>query len=198
MKVNRRTRHQERNYAHDAQCYKSIFGIEFPETQFVPGGNAGDVAEDKRGIAYVLGVLTQGTKVIRLIDLDDRSPQQVADLNKSGVCVLSRRNLESYLFSDDVLAALAGRVGKPDEIGKLLAEKQSIRNARTHDQPDDLKPSSGQIYLACKQILGLVQSGEDAKTFMRDTLAPLIKPGMKVYNELKEDIFGSDGGYTSK
>ena len=33
---------------------------------------------------------------------------------------------------------------------------------------------------------------------MRDTLAPLIKPGMEVYNELKDDIFGSDSGYASK
>ena len=143
-------------------------------------------------------MLTRGTEVIKLIDLDDRSPQQVADLNKSGVRVLSRRNLESYLFSDEVLAALAGWVGKPGEIGKLLAEKQSIRDARTCDRPDDLKPSSGQIYLACKQILDLVQPGEDAKAFMRDTLATLIKPGMKVYDELKADIFGSDGGYASK
>ena len=187
-----------KNYAHDAQCYESIFGVECTETQFVPGGNADEVTEDKRGIAYALGVLTQGTEVIRLIDLDDHSPQQVADLNKSGVRVLSRRNLESYLFSDEVLAALAVRVGKPGEIGELLAEKQSIQDARTYGRPDDLKPSSGQIYLACKQILGLVQPGEDAKTFMRDTLAPLIKPGMEVYNELKDDIFGSDGGYASK
>ena len=27
---------------------------------------------------------------------------------------------------------------------------------------------------------------------MRDTLAPLIKPGMVVYDELKRDIFGQE------
>ena len=186
------------NYSHDARCYQLIFQAEFPETQFVPGGSAAEIAEDKRGIAYALGVLTQGTEIIKLIDLDDRSPQQVIDLKKSGICVLSRRNLESYLFSDEVLTALAEWADKPETVGKLLAEKQSIRDSRAVDRPDDLKPSSGQIYLACKQVLGLVQPGEDAKTFMRDTLAPFVKPGMKIYEELKCDIFGSDGRYASK
>ena len=46
-----------KNYAHDAQCYERIFKAEFPETQFVPGGNADEVAEDKRGIAHALGIL---------------------------------------------------------------------------------------------------------------------------------------------
>ena len=187
-----------KNYAHDAQCYERIFRYEFPETQFVPGGSAREVTEDKRGIAYALGVLTQGVDVIKLIDLDDLSPKQVCDLKESGVRVLSRRNLESYLFSDEVLTALAEWAGKSDEIEKLLAEKQNIRDARTYALPDNLKPSSGQIYLACKQILGLVQVGEDAKTFMRDTLAPLVKPRMNVYEELKDNIFGSDGSYTDK
>ena len=187
-----------KNYAHDAQCYENIFRHEFPETQFVPGGNADEVTEDRRGIAYALSVLTRGTGVIKLIDLDDQSPQQVADLNKSGVRVLSRRNLESYLFSDEVLTALAEWVGKPGELVELLAEKQSIRVARPSVPADDLKPASGEIYLACKQLLGLTQLGNDAKAFMRDTLAPLIKPGTMAYDELKRDIFGSDGDYAGK
>ena len=32
------------------------------------------------------------------------------------------------------------------------------------------------------------------KTFMRDTLAPLIKSGMGVYDELRHDIFGTATG----
>ena len=161
-------------------------------------GNADEVTEDRRGIAYALSVLTRGTRVIKLIDLDDQSPQQVADLNKSGVRVLSRRNLESYLFSDEVFTALVEWVGKPGELVELLAKKQSIRVARPSVPPDDLKPASGEIYLACKQLLGLTQLGNDAKAFMRDTLAPLINPGTMAYDELKRDIFGSDGDYAGK
>ena len=182
------------NYSHDARCYERIFQTEFPETQFIPGGNAGEVAEDKRGIAYALGVLVHGTKVVRLIDRDARSPEEVAELREDGIRVLSRRNLESYLFDDEVLRALAIPVDKEDETETLLARKESIRAARPDDAPDDLKPASGEIYVACKKVLDLADPGNDAKTFMRFTLAPLVKPGMKVYDELRYDVLGPIGG----
>ena len=185
-----KNRNSSRNYSHDATCYDRIFKSAFPETQFVPGGNALEVAEDKRGVAYALGFLVQGVEVVKLIDHDDRSSEQVADLNENGVRVLSKRNLESYLFDDEVLRSLAVSEEKEDKIDELLAEKQLIRTVRTDDAKDDLKPASGEIYVACKKILGLTQCGETAEEFMRDTLAPLIKPGMVVYDELKRDIFG--------
>ena len=106
--------------------------------------------------------------------------------------VLSRRNLESYLFSDEVLAALAVSVGLEEKVPDLLAEKQRIADARTDNgQSDDLKPLARNIRDACKRILNVTQGGNDTRAFMRDTIAPLIKPGMSVYAELKRDIFGS-------
>lgn len=186
-----RNRNSGKNYSHDAQCYDRIFKAVFPKTQFVPGGNANEVAEDRRGLAYALGFLVQGLKVERLVDRDDQSDEEVADLKKNRVRVLSKRNLESYLFDDEVLRELTLSKERKDKTEELLAEKQRICAERTNGPPDDLKPASGQIYLACKNILSLRQCGNDAKTFMRDTLAPLIKPGMAVYEELKRDIFGS-------
>ena len=185
------------NYSHDARCYERIFQSEFPETQFVPGGNASEVAKDKRGISYAIGMLVKGSYVIRLIDRDDQSDQEVTEMTGGRVKVLSRRNLESYLFDDEVLSRLAASIGKEDRIEELLAKKKSIRESRPGDPPDDLKPATGEIYLACRNILALTQSGNDPKTFMRDTLAPLIQPGMIVYEELKSDIFGSDGRIVS-
>ena len=183
-------RNAGQNYSHDARCYERIFQDELPETQFIPGGNASEVAEDRRGISYALGVLTQGTQVVRLVDRDSSSPDEVSELMKRGVRVLSRRNLESYLFDDEVLRTLARSVGKTDKAEDLLAEKLNILNQRTGGAPDDLKPASGDIYNACKSILELTNPGNKAKTFMRDSLAPLINPGMVVYAELKRDIFG--------
>ena len=179
-----------KNYSHDARCYESIFETAFPETQFIPGGNASEVAGDKRGIAYALGVLTQGSQVVKLIDRDSQSPEEIAELTKDGVRVLSRRNLESYLFDDEVLRALALSVGIIDKVDELIAEKEHIIEETTGDALDDLKPASGQIYNVCKSVLQLTNPGNNTKTFMRDTLAPLIKPGMVVYEELKRDIFG--------
>ncbi len=183
-------RNAGQNYSHDARCYERIFQDEFPETQFIPGGSASEVASDRRGIAYALGVLTQGTQVVRLVDRDSSSPDEIAELMSLGVRVLSGRNLESYLFDDEVLRALTDSVGKTDKADDLLAEKQRILSQRTGDAPDDLKPASGDIYNACKSLLELTNPGNNAKTFMRDTLAPLIEPGMVVYDELKRDIFG--------
>ena len=185
-----KNRNSGKNYSHDARCYERIFETHFPETQFIPGGNASEVASDKRGIAFALGILTQGSEVVKLIDRDSSSPEEIADLKRDGVRVLSRRNLESYFFDDEVLSVLAFSVGKADKIDDLLAEKKRILDNRTGDAPDDLKPASGEIYLACKSILELTNPGNDAKAFMRDTLAPLIKPAMKVYEDLKQDVFG--------
>ena len=45
-------------------------------------------------------------------------------------------------------------------------------------------------FLLNRGTVGLTQYGNDAKEFARETLAPLIKPGMTVYEELKGAIFG--------
>ena len=177
------------NYSHDARCYEIIFRTEFPGSQFIPGGSAAEVSEDRRGIAYALRALAQGTKVVKLVDRDARSRQEVDELREGGIQVLSRRNLESYLFDDEILQALAVSVNRTDRGGALLAKKKQILAARPEDASDDLKPASGEIYVACKRILGLADPGNNTKTFMRDTLAPLIKPGTLVYRELKCDIF---------
>lgn len=179
------------SHSHDARCYGKMFAAEFPDTTFVPGGNAGEVAGDGRAIASALGIVVRGTDVIRLIDRDARSDEEIEDLRKSGVRVLSRRNLESYLFNDEVLRALADSVGEEDQTQALLENVHSIRAARLGDAPDDLKPASGEIYNACKQLLSLSNPGNTAKVFMRDTLAPLVEPRMRVYKELQRDIFGA-------
>ena len=178
------------NYSHDARCYECIFQEEFPGTQFIPGGNSSDVGSDRRGIAYALGVLIQGTQVERLVDRDSSSSGEIEELKKKGIRVLSRRNLESYLFDDEVLRTLSDSVGKIDKADELLTEKRCILNQRSGDAPDDLNPASGDIYNVCKSILALTNPGNNAKAFMRDTLAPLVKPGMVVYDELRRDIFG--------
>ena len=181
-----------KNQAHDARCYERIFEGEFPETRFVSMGSDQQIVGDKRGLAEALSLLVGGLEVVRLVDCDDRSDSEVAELVKKGVRVLSRRNLECYLFDDEVLRALATKHEKEDKVQELLDEKKRILAARTTAPDDDLKPGSGEIYVACKKILGLTQCGNNASTFMRDTLAPLIQSVTTVYRHLRHDIFGSD------
>ena len=177
------------NHSHDARCYERIFETEFPETRFVSMGNDREIVGDKRGLAEALLALIDGLEVVRLIDRDDRTDPTISELRKDGVRVLSRRNLESYLFDDEVLKALAASVRRVDKTEELLVKKQSILATMTDASPDDLKPASGPMYVACKKILGLTQCGNTTEEFMQETLSPLIKPGMKAYKELRRDIF---------
>ena len=120
------------------------------------------------------GVLISGMDVVRLIDRDAHSDDEIRELMQEGIRVLSRRNLESYLFDDEILRALAASVDQQDKADELLAEKQRIVANRSNEPPDDLKPASGEIYNACKAFLNLTNPGNNARTFMRDTLTPLV------------------------
>ena len=177
------------NHSHDAKCYETIFEAEFPETRFVSMGNDREIVGDKRGLAEALLSLIDGLEVVRLIDRDDRTEVEIEEAEQQGVRVLSKRNLESYLFDDEVLQALAASAGRQDKVEELLEKKRCLV-AETEGSKDDLKPLAGELRVACKRLLGLTQCGNTKMAFMRDTLAPLIKPGMSVYEDLKRDIFG--------
>ena len=179
-----------KNYSLDARCYERIFEDEFPETEFVSMGNDQQIVGDKRGLAEALRKLIGAMSIVRLIDRDDHSPEGIKDLLRQGVRVLSRRNLESYLFDDEVLRKLASESGNDHKAEELIKEKQRILSEITDRPVDDLKPARGRIFSACKKILELTRPGNNKEEFMRDTLAPLICPGMVVYDQLKVDIFG--------
>ena len=55
------------------------------------------------------------------------------------------------------------------------------------------------IYNALKKRLALTKCGNNADTFIRDTLAPLITPDMDVYGKLEAEVFGNEnnGGTTN-
>ena len=178
-----------RNHSHDARCYDAIFGEEYPETRFVSMGNDQEIQGDKRGLSEALQLLLSDIQVVRLIDRDDRTAATIAEEEAKGVKVLSRRNLESYLYDDEVLAKLAASVERAVKTAELIAEKNNILSSISNRAPDDLKPAAGQIFIACRRILDLTQRGNTADEFARETLAPLIRPGMTVYGELRKDIF---------
>ena len=177
------------NHSHDAKCYETIFETEFPETRFVSMGNDREIIGDKRGLAEALLSLIDGLEIVRLIDRDDRTEVEIEEAEQQGVRVLSKRNLESYLFDDEVLQALAASAGRQDKVEELLEKKRCLV-AETEGSKDDLKPLARKLRVACKRLLGLTQCGNTTMAFMRDTLAPLIKPRMSVYEELRHDIFG--------
>lgn len=181
-----------KNSDHDARCYRIIFGDHMPDAEFVSGGGSNDVSRDRWGIAGAFPAVVKGTTVRRLIDRDDHAPDEVNELAHQGITVLGRRNLEAYLYDDDVLRALCSRHEKSNQAESLLmAKAEALRqSAGRKNAADDLKPAAPDIYRAAKQLLSLTGVGSDHRAFERNSLAPLLTPGMAVFEELKRDVFG--------
>lgn len=180
-----------KNAEFDATCYDTIFSDEFPEAKFVSAGNAADVANDRLAFVAALPRIVSGITVRRLIDRDDHDIAQIAQYRTGGIQVLSRRNIESYLFDDEVLDALCTQEGRQADLPALLAAKQNALTASVNrgNPPDDMKSAAGEFYNSVRQILQLVARGNDYRAFARSTLAPLITPQTAVYQELRQAIF---------
>ena len=176
------------NAEHDSRCYDGIFAEEVPDVKFLAGGNSKDVQSDRLALVQAIEALVGGTEVIRLIDRDDRTPQDVMNAENEGVRVLSRRNLECYLFDDEVLAKLCELEGQQHKANAIVSAKSSFMTAVTPN--DDVKKAAGHIFNTVKDELALTRPGENWRSFARDILAPILQPGMVAYDELKEDIFG--------
>lgn len=181
-----------KNTEHDARIYEAIFADEMPDTLFISAGNSKEVQNDFIGLATVLPKLSSGMKIIRLIDLDDHTPNDVADFNSRGIAVLSLRHLEAYLYDDEVLVALCQSVGKPEKATELIAAKSAAISAVVSRgySADDIKKAAGDIYVEAKRILSLTQAGNDAQAFARNTLSKLIKPELNIHCKLRRDVFG--------
>lgn len=181
-----------KNTEHDARIYEMIFGDEMPDTTFISAGNSKEVQNDFIGLATVLPKLASGIRIIRLIDLDDHTPDDVVEFKSKGIHVLSLRHLEAYLYDDEVLTALCNSVGQPDKATELIdAKANAVASVVRQGHPeDDVKKAAGMIYIAAKQMLSLTQAGNDAPAFARNTLSKLIKPGMAIYAKLRMDVFG--------
>jgi predicted ATPase len=176
----------------DAACYRTIFSDGYPETDFWSVGNSADVQSDRLQFAQAMQTLATGTTVIRVIDRDERATDEIAELRRSGVRVLSRRNIEAYLLDDEVLTKLCGSAGRAELSSALIAEKEKAvqQCVDQGSEKDDLKPARGLIYNSARSVLGLERAGNDADSFLRYTLAPLVSPETCAYQELKRDIFG--------
>ena len=165
----------------DAECYNQIFFEEFPNTKFISAGGKGSL----QNYISVIGGITRGANVFGLRDFDDdTSPTDVVRLQKAGIKVLKRGKIENYLLADDVLYELCQDKGL-EPCKEKVDELIGLR-----DNAADIKGVPNQIR---RRVIdwGVRGVGETYQGFLKDTFAPLIKPGMCTYNELKDIIFGS-------
>lgn len=167
----------------DARCYNTIFGDEFPDTLFVSTGGKGQ----GENYSTVIKAIVEA-EVILLRDKDNLSPRGVEEEKNTGKLILSRAKIEDYLLDDEVLRALCDMhagvaVSKFNEVKLLKENKLQERNSNMKAIVNDLRNWT-------INSLGVHDAGDNSASFLEDTLAPLIKPGMKVYEELRGDIFG--------
>lgn len=177
----------------DAACYRTIFATEYADTDFLAVGNNLDVESDRLAAGRAIQTIVSGTRIVRVIDRDERTPAEVTALTQEGVKVLSRRHLEAFLLDDEILTKLCCDTGQAQQASAVIAAKQQEITASVSrgNASDDIKSASGTLYVAIRRLLGLTQSGSDAHAFMRDVLAPLVTPDTAAYQALRRDIFGA-------
>lgn len=176
----------------DKIIYTTIFADTHPEVFFISGGSCNDIEQIEQTSGEIIRTLLKGVQVIKIIDRDDRSDKEVSELNAKGIRVLKKRNIESYLLDNSVIKKLCENMGKPEKYDECIeAKKRALEEAKTRNKAsDDYKSARGNIYNELKSLLCLTQCGNNADSFIRDTLAPLISSDMEIYKELEMEIFG--------
>ena len=177
-----------RNVDFDSRCFNKIFEKEFPDAQFVSVGGCHDVESNAKMAKAILQECVSGVEVKTVFDCDDRSEDEIAEVKGRGGIVLSLRDIENYLWDDEVLKKLCENVHNPEAFSAVKQKKDDLMSGITPS--DDVKQISGPLYVELKSLLNLRQCGNTHESFARDTLAPLITSNMEVYKRLRKDIFG--------
>ena len=178
----------------DEECYRNIFKSQYPEVRFVSLGARSNVEKSVTAANLALEKIAKSAKVIGIVDRDRATCEEIKRNSKKGIRTLSRKTIESYLLDDEVLRKLCEDHDEPDKVEDLLNTKRTILNKCIAEgkskSSDDLKPIAQDIHVAAQKALKSANLGNTKESFMMDMLAPRIQPGMKVYEELHQDIFG--------
>jgi hypothetical protein len=180
-----------RNTEFDAKIYRIVFGDSHPDTEFISLGGASEVANGELVMSTVLRQITRGISMSSLIDRDDRSEIEVEELRSKGTKVLKRRDLENYLWDDEILLKFCELCGKPESHANILAEKHKLLSEATENgkHHDDIKNITGGLYSFLKRELSITQRGNNKEAFSEGELAPLVTFETTVYKELEVEVF---------
>lgn len=176
----------------DAKCYSNIFKNKYPSTMFYSLGSCNDIEKDRNAIVEFVRQLSPKAKIIRVIDRDDRSDEEVEELVSKGIHVLRYRNIEGYLLDEAVLLKWCAELGHEELKEEVLRiRKQRLCESINRNNPsDDLKSAANDICTDLKKLFSLTRCGNNGESIMRDTISKIIAEDMAIYKALEEDIFG--------
>lgn len=175
----------------DAQIFTVIFEQKYHDTKFVSLGSCNELENIESITIGIVGSILSASKIIKIVDRDDRSDAEIDELRHKGIKTTKRRHIESYLLDDLVIKKLCEKMQHQDKYEECLAVKERLLKESTlrGNPSDDIKSASGDIFNELKRILVLTQCGNNKCAFLRDTLAPLITEDMPIYQEIEREIF---------
>ena len=172
----------------DAKIYNAIFGESYPDALFISRGGSGEV--EKSDLASVLEAIVSNVRVWGLIDRDEMTDTIRDEKIKSGIHVLRRRELENYLWDDEVIRTALQSLGANDDtIDDVLAAYPF-----PSPESDDVKESDHRqnLFQAIRGAAIVSHPGNNRKEFALEYLAPALRNTPSVYQELLEDVFPGD------
>ena len=171
----------------DADCYNRILGDSHPDTLFVSRGGAKQVEKSEVLIA-VLQSVAKGADIWRLIDRDEMTESARRERIQQDVRVLSRRELENYLYAPEVLSAFCKREDKEGVESEILGKAQELLGGGAPEFAD-LRPLTRELFEFIKAKTRLQNIGNDRREFALEHLVPALRESPNVLRELEEDIF---------
>ena len=177
----------------DENVYNQIFEKEFPDVRFCSVGSCSELEDANNVSMKIISKMLANSQIIKIVDHDDKNDADVRECYEKGIKVLSKRHIECYLFDDELIEKLCKNNNQEDK-AEILKNKKSELLQESHENRgnplDDVKSIVGPLYNECKRVLKLTRCGNDAYSFMKNTMVPLITEETMVYQELKRDIFG--------
>lgn len=175
----------------DAQVYGKIFEQKYHDTKFISIGSSTEIEDIENQSVKIVSNILKSSEIIKFVDRDDKSTQEIQELLKIGIKTSKRRHIENYLFDDEIIQKLCETQGKIEFLQDCLdAKKNAIQESINRGNPlDDIKSASGKIYTELKRILSLTQCGNNNSAFIRDTIVDLVTEDTNIYKELEKEIF---------
>ena len=174
----------------DAKCYNQLFADVSPETLFVSRGGASEVIQSEH-LKAILASIAEGTEVYQVIDRDDMTDDAREQRIAKGIRVLGRRELEEYLYDPAVLRTfLTSHECNETVVEKILTARDELLSGMQGQA--NIKDVSRELLEQIRKISNVPNLGNRREEFVLQFLVPALRKTETVFNELREDVLGSN------